>query len=118
VEIKCRACGATPDESEDIYQYGVDIWQHRHAYQCIDFLKLEISRLQSEARWIPVSERLPDENKLILLHDRVSGEPVFAYLASGLHGLHWTIDSKNYSVHGYSNQYTLWKYVTPPMEGS
>jgi len=93
------------------------VWQNGRASAFMEYVNEMKRRLQSEARWIPVSERLPDENKLILLHDRVSGEPVFAYLASGLHGLHWTIDSKNYSVHGYSNQYTLWKYVTPPTEG-
>jgi hypothetical protein len=74
----------------------------------------EIERLRSLTRWVPVSERLPEENKLLLLHDRVSSQPVFAYLASGLHGSHWTIENKNYSVFGYQNQYTQWQYVTPP----
>jgi hypothetical protein len=82
----------------------------------LEMMVTELRRLQSAARWVPVSERLPEENKLILLHNRISGEPVFAYLESGLHGLHWTINNKNYSVHGYSNQYTCWKYVESPQE--
>ena len=60
LEIKCRACGATQDESEDIYSYfggndasGGDItyYQHRHAYQCVDYLKKELERSQAYLDW-------------------------------------------------------------------
>lgn len=45
-EIKCCVCGATPDESEDIYDmsgfYPIEdnpVYRHRHPDQCIDYLK-------------------------------------------------------------------------------
>jgi len=56
-KIKCRACGATPDESESIYSYddGIDVYsgghktyyQHRHAYQCVDYLKAKVEKYRT-----------------------------------------------------------------------
>jgi hypothetical protein len=93
---------------------------HNGVFSLVEASKVlldEIDRLQKLHEWIPVTpETMPKENKLLLLHDRVASQPVFAYLASGLHGEHWTIDGKNYSVHGYANQYILWQYVIPPQE--
>jgi hypothetical protein len=51
-EIKCRVCGATPDKSESIYGYPTGegalsiqtYYQHRHAYQCVDFLTSTITQ--------------------------------------------------------------------------
>jgi hypothetical protein len=56
-EIKCCVCGATPNESESIYEYvGNDgetlYWQHRHPYQCIEYLKSRLSTLEEENGWI------------------------------------------------------------------
>jgi len=48
-EIKCRVCGATPEQSESIYEYEYDTerhYQHRHAYQCVDFLLSENMKLR------------------------------------------------------------------------
>jgi len=46
-DIKCRFCGATPAESESIYEYD-GFYQHRHTYQCIDYLKAQNEKLRSE----------------------------------------------------------------------
>lgn len=54
IEIKCCVCGATPDESEDIYGYLPDepcaklIYVHRHPQHCIDYLKSIRESLQTE----------------------------------------------------------------------
>ena len=48
-EIKCRVCGATPEQSESIYEYEYETerhYQHRHAYQCVDFLLSKNKKLR------------------------------------------------------------------------
>jgi len=47
-EIKCRVCGATPEQSESIYEYEYETEHHHHrqAYQCVDFLLSKNKKLR------------------------------------------------------------------------
>jgi len=45
-EIKCRVCGATPEQSESIYSEQDGGSQHRHLYQCGDSLRASNARLR------------------------------------------------------------------------
>ena len=52
IEAKCSVCGATPMESEDIYEdiYGEN--RHRHLNECIVFLGGRIHTLECAMRKI------------------------------------------------------------------
>jgi hypothetical protein len=57
--MKCKTCGAElPQENM--------LGAHYFWSDCVAYLKAEITRLQSESRWIPVSERLPEVNDPVL----------------------------------------------------
>ena len=56
-EIKCRVCGATPEQSESIYSEQDGGSQHRHLYQCVDFLQDSVISLRAEL------ERVKAENE-------------------------------------------------------
>ena len=52
----CKYCGSHTGS----FELEFDEWKHKNLLECVGVLKSELSRLQSEARWIPVSEREPD----------------------------------------------------------
>jgi hypothetical protein len=76
-----------------------------------EILQAEITRLQSEARWIPVSDRLPELK---------TDDLVLCVIKNDMRGT-W-VDTRTFWVASKlfsgSSQVTHWKYLpTPPTEG-
>jgi hypothetical protein len=102
--MECKTCGAElPQENM--------LGAHYFWSDCVAYLKAEITRLQSEARWIPVSERLPELK---------TDDLVLCVIKNDMRGT-W-VDTRTFWVASKlfsgSSQVTHWKYLpTPPTEG-
>lgn len=94
----CKYCGSHTGS----FEIEFDEWKHKNLLECIGVLKSEIDRLQSEARWIPVSERLPEEPIKVLVYG--DGEFMLNSIQDGRWYLHM-------------NVITHWQEPTPPTEG-
>ncbi len=67
----------------EAYDLGVDFALHNHfglSWEDAAGLRKEIKSLQEATRWIPVSERLPELERTVLVIDRVTGEITTAHL--------------------------------------
>ena len=94
-ELKpCPFCGKIPkpdwtDESyiectnrkRDIYRFGMSTgsWNTRPIE---DALNARIAELEASQRWIPVSERLPESETVVIVYDRRTGKVYEGYLSS------------------------------------
>jgi len=71
----------------------------------LDSLKSCITELEAERRWIPVSERLPEEDKLVLFYDYFTEEIRKGWLSNN----QWTSDESIYYNCDRFNRITHWK---------
>jgi hypothetical protein len=77
----------------------------------------EIDRITKLHEWIPVSERLPKNNEVVLLWDRVSSLMFVAQFHQFKKYSVWYIDGDENRVTYCQNQYNLWQPIPlPPQE--
>lgn len=75
--------GFIEELQNEAYDLGVDSALHNHfglSWEDAAGLRKEIKNLQEATRWIPVSERLPELERTVLVIDRVTGEITTAHL--------------------------------------
>ena len=92
------------------------VWQNGRASAFIEYVNEMKRRLQSEARWIPVSERLPEENDPVLTiystRDGIGSIQKRCYVGSEM----WYDFEDMCNVH--QRNVTHWMPLpTPPTEG-
>jgi len=87
-EIKCRVCGATPEQSESIYSEQDGGSQHRHLYQCVDFLqdsvislRAELERVKAENEWHKYPDEKPELYEYVIVWKPIWTRPHVAKLA-------------------------------------
>ena len=75
-EMDCKNCVA-----EWGRKYGYCFNSLRlYAADCLEAMEAELSRLKAQQRWIPVTERLPEDGFEVLVYtDRYGGRHEFAY---------------------------------------
>ena len=130
-EIKCCVCGATPEHSEDIYSEHDGGSQHRHLYQCVDFLqdsvislRAELERVKAESELIPCEVRMPDGKRNLLVTNNLEARDVFGEMSHiwlvtniymGENGKYSAFDESMQRIHGIK----YWRYALPtaPEEG-
>ena len=68
-----------------VYKDGVEVASSENGDRMADVytLKARIAELEAERRWIPVSERLPEANKCVLIYDAGGNMTVDILVKSG-----------------------------------
>ncbi|MFA5367541.1 MAG: hypothetical protein WC333_06650 [Dehalococcoidia bacterium] len=75
----------------------------------------EIARLQSEARWIPVTpETMPENNEIVLLYNRVGGDVFTAQFHQFKRYAVWYIEGEEINVINNKDEYSLWHKIELP----
>ena len=103
--VECQSCGASGHVYWFILNNGnardivIDNWNTRSIE---DALNARIAELEAAQRWIPVSERLPEDGDFVLIWDEMNG----AYIAEHSKQVpQWAAD-------GYYRHGTSYKYIT------
>jgi len=79
----------------------------------IQDLKAELAELRERARWIPVSERLPEDGRSVLLYDRlISGVELATYEK----GKWYLGGGSETTVENAKDIFTYWQHLPEPPE--
>jgi hypothetical protein len=71
--------------------------------KCAERAESELAKVLEQNRWIPVSERLPENGKMLLAYDSIGDEIKKGYhmKAERQWGNQWTLDGTYYHTHNY-----------------
>lgn len=98
--VICNSCGAYTT-------FGYAEVSHWNARPIEDTLRAELAALKEQMRWIPVSERLPEDDTSVLIF--IENETYYAAFA---YGVFWEIS--DFALEGV----THWRPLPTPPEGA